>query len=372
MATNKNATAQFPCQIAQASIAEAFMSHPGALPSSIGSYEALTSGTNRTGFIQTQSLSENAKPTNSSNRIVQVRYVAKDCDPEFDFDTCDLGDAPAPTYKNANLTANLDYAWGFDLSESDYRDTCDGGAFGQYGAMILAKYESAKKQFNAKIAAAIAALPGNYPTDGTDSLTSPLTIPIVTANGVYNPAGLGLIKSVFGAGNMLVDPILVGGTGITDMAVNSLRYAIGNTTTGIGQTGGFIPNYFRDDSLNAQFADGESHLIAFYPGWIQLLEWYENIGNYSIVTEQIRNGRREAETQKDTIVTPDGIRWDFFYKYDCGVHKYRFRKYFGVSNIPDDSFGSTCQDFNGIIHFIAGCGDLDCNIISSLVPGSGS
>lgn len=373
MATIKNATPQFPCLVAQVAINEAFIEHPGSLPASVGAYDALTAQTNRTGFVQTQSDLVSSQPTAESNRKVQVRYIPTDCDPEFEFDTCDLDSAPTPTYKTAELTANLSYGWGFDLSESEYRDSCDGGQQGQYGAMILSKYENAKRQFNNKITTALAALPGNYPTDGSDSLTSPKSIPVVTANGVYNPAGFGLIKSIFDAGNMRVDPILVGGTGITDMALNSLRYAIGNTSTGVGQNGSFLPNYFRDDTLNAQFGDGVTHLIGWRPGFVQLLEWYENVGEYRITEEQLVNGERRAKTQKDTIVTPDGIRWDFFYAYDCGVHKYRFRKYFGVSPIPDDAFGSSCQDFNGILHFIASCGDLDCNTLdAALAPGSGS
>lgn len=372
MATNLNADILTPCLYLQESIVTAFGTHPGQLLTSAGAYDALMSAQNRTAFFRQISQSTASKPTDSSNRKVQARYVPTDCDPEFEFDTCDLGENASPAFKQADFTADLDYSWGFDLSEEEFRDLCDGGKEGTYGAMVLAKYQAAKRQFNAKIATALAALPGNYPTNGDNSLSSPISIPVVTGQGVYNPAGFGLLKSVFEAGNMTADPITVGGKGVLDMANNSLRYAIGNTSTGVGQNGTFIPNYFRDDTLDSIMGGGINHLIAWQPGYVQLIEWYENVGVYRKLKMQEVDGRNVAAEEKSTVVTPDGITWDFFYKDDCGVHKYRFRKYFGVAPIPEDSFGSTCQDFNGILHFAATCGDLDCNAIDQLNAGSGS
>jgi hypothetical protein len=233
--------------------------------------------------------------------------------------------------------------------------------------MILAKYQQAKKNFNKKIVDALALLPGNYPTNGNDSLLNPISLPIVTSAGTYIPTGFGLLKSIYNAADIYDNPIIIGGRGIPELAVNSLTYSINNTFTGTNPSIG-LPNLFLDGSLNDAFPDGNSHLLTWAPGAVQLLEWYANDGQWGWQSRIERNGMQQFDQQYTTIVTPDGIRWDFSYKFDCGFHYYKFSKVFGVAPIPSDAFG-TCRDYNYILNFLAVCGELECATIENALAG---
>lgn len=368
MATTIDATNANPCQIVQGSIEQAFLRHPGAQPFGAGAYDALMSDVNRSPLISTLQ-SGGGKPSASAKAKVQVTYVPASCeeDAEAQLDRCEfITDEPA--FKTADLTVDSFTEWGFQLTEDDYRAMCEGDINGVYGKMILAKYQQAKKNFNKKIVDALVLLPGNYPTNGDDSLTSPISLPIVTSAGTYLPTGFGLLKSIYNSADIYDDPIIVGGRGIPELAVNSLRYSALNTVPGYTVNGG-LPNLYLDGTLNDAFGDGDNHLLTWAPGAVQLLEWYQNADGWGWDSQITRNGAQAFDQQYTTIVTPDGIRWDFSYKFDCGVHYYKFSKIFGVAPIPSDAFG-TCRDYNYILNFLATCGDLECATIEAALASA--
>lgn len=371
MATILDATNLNPCQVVQAGIETAFLRHPGAQPFGAGAYDALVSDINRSSFIASQAASTAGGPSSGSPAKVQVTYVPASCEEGVeDLDRCEFPTTES-AFKTANLTVDNEFTWGFKLTENEYREMCEGDITGVYGKMLLAKYQQAKKQFNKKIVDALVLLPGNYPTNGADSLTSPISLPIVTTAGTYLPTGFGLLKSIYNSADIYDDPIIVGGRGIPELAVNSLRYSAPNTVPGYNVAGG-LPNLYLDGTINDAFGDGDSHLLTWAPGAIQLLEWYNNIGQWGWTSQITRNGALAFDQQYTTIVTPDGITWDFSYKFDCGVHYYKFSKVFGVAPMPSDAFG-VCRDYNYILNFLATCGELDCaDINAALAPAVSS
>ena len=368
MATTIDATNLNPCQVVQAGIETAFLRHPGAQPFGAGAYDALVSDINRSSFIQAQSASTGGASSTLKNAKVQVTYVPASCDEDAgELDRCEFPDTES-AFKTANLTLDNEFTWGFKLTEDEYRDMCEGDINGVYGKMLLAKYQQAKKQFNKKIVDALVLLPGNYPTNGADSLTTPISLPIVTSAGTYLPTGFGLLKSIYNSADIYDDPIIVGGRGIPELALNSLRYSAPNTVPGY-TVGTGLPNLYMDGTLNDAFGDGDNHLLTWAPGAIQLLEYYQNAGNWGWAERIERNGVQAFKEQYTTIVTPDGIQWDFSYKFDCGVHYYKFSKVFGVAPMPSDAFGS-CRDYNYILNFLATCGDLECATIEAALASA--
>jgi hypothetical protein len=196
MATTLNVTNLAPCQVIQGTIDAAFQRHPGAALTPVGAYDALVAPINRTAFIQSANNFAGGPPSGSGKRTVQVRYVPASCEEaQADLDRCEFTDSE-PAFKTANLTVDDSFTWGFNLDDDENRDLCDGDTAGVFAQMIQAKYQRAKKEFNKKIVDALVLLPGNYPTNGDDSLTSPIDLPIVTTAGTYLPTGFGLLKSI--------------------------------------------------------------------------------------------------------------------------------------------------------------------------------
>jgi hypothetical protein len=355
-----------PCQLTVNTLEAAFLRHPGQAPTSAGAHEALTSDINRSSVFTDQVINSNlARPTDTSNRKVQVTYVPASCDEDFDFDKCDLGSNAAPSFLATNYEADLSHGWAIDLNENQYRDLCEGDVNGVYSKMFLSKYQQAKAQYNAKIAAVLATLPGNYPTDGADSLASPIALPVLTSAGMFNSGTFAYHTAIWRAANILDQPIVLYGAGYMDAAIAA--YGITATTDAGMARLSALPPLYRDSAINAAFGDGSSHIISWARGAVQLLEWYENFGGFGWREDMTRNGSTVAKSERSTIMTPDGISWDFYYEFDCGVHKFRFKKFFGVAAIPSDAFGE-CRDYNYILNFTQACGDLTCEDLESLNP----
>jgi hypothetical protein len=368
MATTINTTPSHPCIKLQEALARFYARNPASTLFSTGTLDALISPTNRAG---TMFLTEGdaARPTATSNRKIQARYVAKTCeDTNLDWSECTYGEPGRGLWKTADITVDRNVGWGFDLSESEYRDMCEDLNDG-YIAQFNAMYADAKVRLNNLAIIDVVAAMGTYP-NGVNSLTNPVTVPVSTPAGAFNPAGFGLIQTAYNQMNIMQAPIIVG-AGKLDYARNAGAYS-GLTNLGLDGSTAVAP-YFRDPYVNTSFFnDGDDHALTWAPGSIIAAEWFEFTGIYEKTTEMIINGQRAVEKSMTTIVTPDGLKWDMLYIYDCGVHKYRFRKWLGVAPLPSDSFG-TCQSYNYALHYLLGCADLTCNDINSLVgPGAQS
>jgi hypothetical protein len=370
MAITTGTTPSNPCLKLQVDLGEFFGdAYPVKNTAGKGTIEALQSEANRAGTTALPTANgDGVRLTANTVRNLQLRYVTQDCTLDSPtFDPCNLPSLDTPAYKTANVTVTRNTSWGFQLNEDDYRDMCE-SKDKQYLDMVMVKYESAKRNMNQQAVALVKANMGDYPGTASNSVTSPESIPVVTAAGLVNPAGLALIAQYYRQMNVYKDPMIVG-AGKLDMANRSLAYA-GQAANGINAAGTNIANFFSDTDVNKNFSDGQDHALTWMPGAIQFVGWNDFVGQYAITTEQIRNGRREFKTQQTTMEF-DGIRWDFIYEYDCGVHKFVWNKYFDIVPLPSDAFAS-CQDWNYNLHFLLSCGDVTCEMINdaSTIPTS--
>lgn len=369
MAITTGTTASHPCLKLQEALSSYYAVNPAATMFSTGTLEALNSNENRSGTMQLVQ-GDGARPTTTSNRKVQARYVPKTCEESgVTFSECSYGSPQAPLWKTADITTNRQATFGFDLTESEYRDMCETLGDG-YIAFFNAKYADAKARLNALAIVDVVGAMGTYPINGNNSVVTPITVPVSTPAGAFNPAGYGLIQTAYNQMNIMQAPIVVG-AGKLDYAKNAAFYS-GLTNLGLDGSKGTVP-YFRDPYINSGFFnDGDDHALTWVPGSIILAEWHEYTGIYEKTEYFNINGQTAVEKSLTTIVMPDGMKWDMLYVYDCGVHKYRFSKWIGVAPLPSDAFG-TCQEYNYALHFLLGCADLTCNDINSLVgPGAQS
>lgn len=368
-----NATAAHPCLKLQEGLDRFYSVTPAKQEISTGTLDALSSAKNKAGVRMQLVEGTGARPTSTTNRKIQMRYVPRTCETSgVTWSECSYGDPQDPLWKTAEVYVNRSVDFGFDLTESDYRDMCESLDDG-WVAFFDAKYYDAKKRLNDLVVIDTVAAMGVYAggtAAGDNSVTSPITIPVATPAGAFNPAGFGVIRTAYNQMNISTAPIIVG-AGKLDYAANAAVYS-GLADTGIdGSKGQFA--YFRDPSLNdVFFNDGDDHILSWVPGSIQLAEWFEFVGPYEKTYWFEINNERRVEKTVTTIVMPDGSRWDMLYVYDCGVHKYRFRKWLGVTPLPSDAFG-TCQLGNYALHFLAGCEALTCSSLNELVgPGAQS
>lgn len=373
MATGTGATPKHPCISLQESLARYFgdKNYPAMANVPTGATDALKSAQNTNGFQQISDSLTNgtARPTDTSNRTVHIRYVTSECDDSDlgEIGECNLGDAATPLYNTAKVTVTRSFSWGFDLSETQFRDMCE-GKDQQFADMVMSKYARKKAGFNKQIVALLTGLMGNYPLTGDASIANPIEIPVVDTNGAFSPTGLALVQATYAQMERMDTPIIVG-AGKLDFASYAKAYSAANNA-------GIDPqklalNFFRDASVNTSFGDGDDHIFTWAPGAVQLVEWFDNEGLYERTETHMVNGREEVKKAKTTFLTPDGLKWDMYYEFDCGLHKYRFQKWFDVAGIPSDAFGA-CKDYNYALHFLLSCGAITCNDITAATVAAAS
>jgi len=370
MAITTGTTPSNPCIKLQEALMKYYGKDPAATMYSTGTLDALASAQNRSGQMELVT-GDGARPTTTSNRKVQMRYVPKTCETSgVTWSECSYGTPEAPLWKTADITINREATFGFDLTESEYRDMCETLEDGRL-AFFNAKFADATSRLNALAIIDVVGAMGTYPISGNNSVTTPITVPVSTPAGAFNPAGYGLIQTVYNQMNVMESPIIVG-AGKLDYARNAAFYS-GLTNLGLDGSKGTIP-YFRDPFINSGFFnDGDDHILSWRPGSIILAEWLDYVGIYEKETTIKINGVEQAEKVLTTTVMPDGSTWSTLYVLDCSVHKFRFKRNIGIAQIPSDAFGSECQPYSWAVHFLAGCADLTCNDINSLVgPGAQS
>lgn len=364
MAITTGATPSNPCLKLQEDLGKYYGgANPVNNTAGRGTVDALMSTANRSGTTALPTdAGDRARLTSTSVRKLQLRYVVQDCALDsFTFDPCNIPTLEGPTYKTADVTVTRSTQWGFQLTESEYREMCE-SKDQQYMDMVKVKYESAKRNMNQQAVALVKSAMGNYPLSGDNSVTTPATINIVNAAGAANPGAIALIDSYYESMNILRKPMLVG-AGKMSLAEKALAYSTGSDL-GVDGSKTSIANFYRDTDVNANFGDGNDHLLSWVPGAIQFVGWNDYVGDYQVFKPEVINGRQGWEFQKTTMLF-DGILWDFVYNHSCaGVHTFMWRKYFDIVPLPSDAFGS-CQGYNYALHFLLGCGDLTCNQINA-------
>lgn len=374
MGVNTESLGYNPCLLAQFALDEKFNGlNPGATQSDVGMLRALTSDVNR-GAVQFNVLPLKAAPTASSKVKLTASFLPFICDTsesEAPVDNCDVSGGDTPTYQYADFTVDEITTQKWTLSDDQFRASCE-SAGRQFDDMFLRNVDAFLRKVNKKSIIEASTFVGNYPSNGNNSATNPISIPVIDPNKLYNPQAIALIKSEFmkmQLGN--VNPIIVG-AGLMDFAMAGMPIA-GISDDGVNRGIGFgLENYFRDSQIDAFATDpvtGLTPLLTWAPGALQLITWNKNVGPYAYSTPLDRiaayDGIPAGTTRyKEQYVTLNigGLEVDFFYQYDCnGNHSFALQLHHSVVGLPSTAFGA-CQDYNYVLSWLQNCGTLDCSL----------
>jgi hypothetical protein len=374
MGVNTESLGYNPCLLAQFALDEKFNGlNPGATQSDVGMLRALTSDVNR-GAVQFNVLPLKAAPTASSKVKLTASFLPFICDTsesEAPVDNCDVSGGDTPTYQYADFTVDEITTQKWTLSDDQFRASCETPGK-QFDDMFLRNVDAFLRKVNKKSIIEASTFGGNYPSNGQNSVSNTISIPVIDPNKLYNPQAIALIKSEFmkmQLGN--VNPIIVG-AGLMDFAMAGMPIA-GISDDGVNRGIGFgLENYFRDSQIDAIATDpvtGETPLLTWAPGALQLITWNKNVGPFAFSTPLDRiaayDGIPAGTTRyKEQYVTLNigGLEVDFFYQYDCnGNHSFALQLHHSVVGLPSTSFGA-CQDYNYVLSWLQTCGTLDCSL----------
>lgn len=308
------------------------------------------------------------KPSATSSRKVKVKYTTKECTTgsTTPITKCNLTatDAGNP-FKFADVEITKTFNWKFKINDEQIRTMCE-NRVEFYNTVLRLRLDAAIQGFNNVVLAQLATLMGKYPITGDESLISPINIPVVTSNGVANPAGLSLLKTIYQQMNQNDDAIIVG-AGKLDFFGNALAYS-GLSSNGINAGGATINNLFRDANVNnvAPFAGkGTDNILTWLPGAIRPVEFYQNSGDFVEKGATISVGGRNYYEKEYGQVELGGLKWDYFMERNCDEWVFAFQKQFEIVPLPADAFGD-CQNYNYALAFQLGCGDVSCDLINSV------
>lgn len=310
------------------------------------------------------------KPSATSSRHAKIKYTKKACDiGDTDaIDPCDFdADEITNPFGHANVRIAGLYKWGFKLSDSELLTMCENRA--QFFNTVLSNLlDAAIQGLDKAMMNQLVPLMGKYP-NGEESLVTPLTLPVVHANGTPNPVGIALAKTLFGQMNQN-GPIVSVGAGYMDIIKNTVGFSTVND--GGINTGAFnLNNFFRDSNINAHASlTGVDNLLTWLAGSIRVVEFYQNAGDHIEKGPMIEVGGQKWYQSERSVVELGGVKWDYFMKRDCGEWVFVFQKEFEVVPMPADAFAD-CQDYNYAMRFVMGCGDADCTLLegfNSIVP----
>jgi hypothetical protein len=311
------------------------------------------------------------KPAAESSRKVKIRHSKKVCSTgtTTPLTKCSItADAADDPFEYSDLEFTGVYNWKFKLDDTKIRTMCENRAQ-FYETVVRTRVDAAIQGLNAAILEQLVPLMGKYPKSGNESLTTPITLPIISAAGVPNPAALALIKTQYRQMNQSA-PVIHVGAGYADVALNALGYA-GLANNGVN-TGAFnLNNYFRDENVNAatDLAGTGDNLITWAAGAIKIAEYYQNGGDFVERGPVINVGGRDYFEYEFGRIELGGVVWDFFMKRVCDEWVFAFEKQFQVVGLP--GFNTDCQDYNYALRYLMECGDMNCDLITS-VAGSTS
>lgn len=361
MATVINKTDITPCLLLQTELVKTF----GKLASdsmkpNVGFYDALLSPANRNGLTIEEEINNGlAKPTATSKRKVQVRYVKPSCgDDETTEEAvgeCVTPDRSTATVGFANLEVNDFVSFGFQLSDSEFDEMCASRTT-IYTENLMTEYNKAIKRLDKKLLTKALANIGKYP-DGTSSLSSPITVPFIKADSTPNVGAFAQINSMYRQLGYPTEPFLVGDADLLNLEY--MQKYLGQASSGINLGAFGFNNFHFDSQVNAQLGSGtDKMLLTFAPGAYQFLSFLDTKRREVEKPISVRiNGTEVTRFEKENKVMEfaDGA-WDFYYTYDCGTHNFNWKKNFDLFALPSDA---VCN-FPSLL-FKVSCGDLTCN-----------
>ena len=348
-----------PCLLSQTNIAK----HFGSLAADsqkpfVGTLNALESPLNKVGMQLTEELNNGQiMPKTGGKRKVQVRYIKPQCTEgtDVEFSECNIPNSDAQEWGFEDVVIDDYISFSIELTEEDYDNFCEDRNT-IYMENLMTRHNDAIKRLDKKLIQAVAPLMGNYPISGTSSITSPLTVPFLSPGNTPNLGAFNKVLEAFQLMGYAQRPIWVGDRKL--LPLNQIKDSLGLNSQGIDLSKLNLSNFFYDAQLDATINNGDNNVLTWIPGTIQLVEFFDNrrksvVKPLSLTVNGVNVTRYEKQTD---IINIDGRFWDFFYEYDCGVHKFGFQKRFGLYHLP---FDAVCDNKFPALGWLADCALID-------------
>lgn len=353
MATNIS-----PCNLSQLAAANLYGNlYAQANTPKAGTFDALTSPINTAGFeaVQADINSRNLAPNGETKRIVQVRSINPDCDDTYtEVGECDItSDAVAFNYENVEVTEVEGFS--FKFTETQFAEICSGRTELLEEA-IQAKYKGFLRRMDIALINKVAPLMGTI--NGVDTVTNPIVLPFINGSGTPNAGAFAQAIATYMQLGYTDLPLMVGGISFAQIkAIQSLLAT--NTAIGINLDALDLSRIYYDNALDAEIANGLQNVLSWMPGTFQLVSYYDNLNRRlrEPMSLEINFVNVSGVKKELGIVNINGIDFDFYYEYNCGIHNFAYQKRFDIFAAPSGAF---CEDKFPAIGWANVCGDLSC------------
>ena len=334
--------------------------NPGRIMKEKGFLGSLLSERNTRGFDQeivSSAFRGKGRPTAGQAPKVEVKYLKPRCNTSATTvgGLCTVGAATPDPYGYLQPEVTLVRSQSGSFSKADFERICETPQERLAIDLQLAA-EDLNNDMNSALIALAAGQLGNY-SNGTDSSTTPYTINILNPAGYANAAAFSSVSSEFRKMHTREKPIMVGGDILSQYLEVRASGGLGanaiGAVEGAGTSGYDIYADFEVDvQMQTLLADTDSHMIAYLPGSMQLLQWYRNVGEFEELGK---------EDYAETTLEINGITYDYTLNYDKCTKTWNWElfKHFDLWCIPDAAY-APCYDFNGKLGFKLGCGNFDC------------
>lgn len=329
----------------------------------VGTLDALESPLNKVGMQLTEDVNNGRIAPKGGKRKVQVRYIKPACttSPDVEASECNIPANNSQEWGFEDLTIDDFVSFGIQLTEQEFDEFCEDRDT-IYMENLKTRHNEALKKYDTKLIKAIAPLMGNYST-GASSITSTITVPFLSPGNTPNIGAFNKVLEAFMKMGFSQRPIWVGDKKLLPLA--QIKDSLGLNDQGIDLSKLNLSNFFYDGQLDSTINTLENHVLTWIPGTIQLVEYWDH--KRKTLSEPMSlnvNGINVTRYKKQLdIVNIDGRDWDFYYEYDCEVHKFHFQKRFGLFHLP---FDSVCDNKFPALQWYADCKLIDDCILLDL------
>ena len=353
-----------PCKLIQQSVADLFGSLQLESNKPItGIYNALTSPINKIGMQMTPIVSNgDTKVDGTTSRIVQIKGILPTCT-----DACE---APATECNVATGTENERFfknfivedscSVGLTLTDSEFYEFCD-NRNSYITEQVANKLYSLERSVESKLAVKLNGLMGTY-SNGVSSSANPIYLPFINADktpniGVFTSIMQSYLKKGYTNAPIYVSSSL--------QILNLMNPYLATTDKGINMSGLDLSRHYFSNLLDTYLTPAEEAVLTWIPGTFQLVEYQEYLFKRKSVPQTLVINGVTVNTASEEIVPFrfNGRDYTLYYKYDCGVHTWRWNYYFDVLPLPTEA---VCDNKYPALKFLnkcldtINCGDINC------------
>lgn len=278
---------------------------------------------------------------NGKKKTVRVTYLQRGCEDDIvttENTSCSPDVFRSPLEKDINITKYIATKW-MAFNVSDMRKLC--GPDDLYRASVMnSEVDALMRKLDKELLTIQAANFGEF---------SPYSQPVPAyqnykevkllnscASGI-NYSGEATIMEDFNLLDTQARPIIIGAGNISKYAQMAKIGCCNDLGIDTSKAGAF--DFYHDRYVEEIIGAGK--FIGLVPGYVQLLTWNKNVGDYAISDAKFEDG-----TYTDPFT---GIKLDMEWKYDDCLKQYivRFSLNYELHFIPTDSF-QTCDELNGV------------------------